>query len=119
SRCVLPRDRSRAVAGLAGLARRQPLLVALFDHPELHRWVRRTLAERPIRAVFAYSAQMAHFVPSLPAHIRFMMDFVDLDSAKYAAYGAEGSGLMAWINRREGRVLLDFERATAARADIC
>ncbi|MEC3949909.1 TIGR03087 family PEP-CTERM/XrtA system glycosyltransferase [Sphingobium sp. HWE2-09] len=118
SQCVLLRDRSRVVAGLTGLAKRQSLLVSLFDHPDLHRWVAQTLAERPIRAVVAYSAQMAHFVPVLPAGVRFLMDFVDFDSAKYAAYGAQGAGPMGWINRREGRVLLDFERATAARADV-
>jgi len=119
SQCVLRRDRSRAVAGLKGLATGQSLLVTLFDHPDLHRWVARILRERPIRAVVAYSAQMAHFVPILPPGTRFLMDFVDFDSAKYAAYGAQGSGPMAWINRREGRVLLDFERAVAARADLC
>jgi sugar transferase (PEP-CTERM/EpsH1 system associated) len=118
SQCVLRRDRSKLVAGLTGLARRQSLLVALFDHPALHRWVARTMAERPIRAVVAYSAQMARFVPALPAGVRFLMDFVDFDSAKYAAYGAQGAGPMAWVNRREGRVLLDFEKRTAARADI-
>ncbi|MET0248168.1 MAG: TIGR03087 family PEP-CTERM/XrtA system glycosyltransferase [Sphingobium sp.] len=118
SQCVLMRDRSKLVAGLTGLAKGQPLLVSLFDSPQLHDWVAQTMAERPIRAVFAYSAQMAHFVPSLPKGVRFLMDFVDLDSAKYAAYGEQGAGPMAWINRREGRVLLDFERRTAARADI-
>ncbi|HUD91708.1 MAG TPA: glycosyl transferase family 1, partial [Sphingobium sp.] len=118
SQCVLMRDRSRIAAGLAGLARHQPLLVALFDHPGLHQWVARTLTERPIRAVFAYSAQMAHFVPMLPPDIRFMMDFVDFDSAKYATYGAQGSGPMAWINRREGRLLFDFERRIADRAAV-
>ncbi|BAV64064.1 TIGR03087 family PEP-CTERM/XrtA system glycosyltransferase [Sphingobium cloacae] len=119
SQRVLMRDRSRLVAGLSGLAKGQPLLVSLFDHPELHRWVAQVMAERPISAVVAYSAQMAHFVPMLPDPVRFLMDFVDFDSAKYAAYGAEGSGPMAWINRREGRVLLDFEKRTAARADVC
>lgn len=118
SQCVLKRDRSRIAAGLAGLVKRQPMLVSLFDNPLLHDWVRRTMAERPIAAVVAYSAQMAHFVPTLPAGVRFLMDFVDLDSAKYAAYGQAGSGPMSWINRREGRTLLTFERATAARADI-
>ncbi|MGB3931476.1 MAG: glycosyltransferase, partial [Sphingobium sp.] len=118
SQCVLRRDRSKLVAGLTGLAKRQSLLVALFDHPALHRWVAQTLAQKPIRAVVAYSAQMAHFVPTLPAGVRFLMDFVDFDSAKYAAYGAEAAGPRAWINRREGRVLLDFERQVAARADI-
>lgn len=119
NQCVLMRGRSRIAAGLTGLARRQPLLVALFDHPALHRWVAEVLAERPIGAVVAYSAQMAHFVPALPAGTRFLMDFVDFDSAKYAAYGAQGRGPMAWINRREGRALFDFERATARRADVC
>ena len=118
SQCVLMRDRSRAMAGLSGLLRGQPLLVSLFDHPGLHRWVATLLQERPIRAVFTYSAQMAHFVPPLPSATRFLMDFVDFDSTKYAAYGAQGRGPMAWINRREGRVLLDFERSVAARADI-
>lgn len=119
SQCVLMRNRSRAVAGLTGLAQRQSLLVALFDHPRLHDWVARTLAERPIAAVVAYSAQMAHFVPVLGPGRRFLMDFVDFDSAKYAAYGAQGRGPMGWINRREGRLLFDFERAVAARADVC
>ncbi|WP_242123191.1 TIGR03087 family PEP-CTERM/XrtA system glycosyltransferase [Sphingobium sp. Sx8-8] len=119
SQCVLIRDRSRIAAGLKGLATGRPLLVSLFDHPGLHRWVAHTLAERPIAAVVTYSAQMAHFVPPLPDGVRFVMDFVDFDSAKYAAYGAQGSGPMAWINRREGRTLLDFERAVAARADLC
>ena len=118
SQCVLKRDRSRVVAGLTGLVKRQPMLVSLFDDPRLHRWVRQTLAQRPIAAVRGYSVQMAHFVPALPEAVRFVMDFVDFDSAKYASYGAAGGGPMAWINRREGRVLLGFERATAARADV-
>ncbi|MDR7154458.1 sugar transferase (PEP-CTERM/EpsH1 system associated) [Sphingobium xenophagum] len=118
SHCLLRRDKSKIVAGLTGLAKREPLLVSLFDHPGLHQWVAQTLADHPIRAVVAYSAQMAHFVPTLPPGVRFLMDFVDFDSAKYAAYGAQGSGPMGWINRREGRVLLDFERRVAARADI-
>ncbi|WP_150290276.1 TIGR03087 family PEP-CTERM/XrtA system glycosyltransferase [Sphingobium estronivorans] len=119
SQCVLMRDRSRVAAGLKGLATGQSLLVSLFDHPGLHRWVAQTLAERPIKAVVTYSAQMAHFVPVLPQGVRFVMDFVDFDSAKYAAYGAQGFGPMAWVNRREGRVLLDFEREVAERADLC
>ncbi|AUW58492.1 glycosyl transferase family 1 [Sphingobium sp. SCG-1] len=115
---VLRRERSRLSGGLRGLVQGQPLLVSLFDHPDMHAWVKRTLAERPIRAILAYSVQMAHFVPVLPSDIRFVMDFVDFDSAKYAAYGREQSGPMAWVNRREGRKLLAFESAVANRADV-
>jgi sugar transferase (PEP-CTERM/EpsH1 system associated) len=119
SREIVARSSSRAVAGLIGLARRQPLLIALYEHPKLHDWVRWTLANRPISAVVAYSAQMAHFVPTLRPNVRFVMDFVDLDSAKYVAYGEQQGGPMGWVNRREGRVLLEFEKKVAARADVC
>ncbi|QUT07544.1 TIGR03087 family PEP-CTERM/XrtA system glycosyltransferase [Sphingobium phenoxybenzoativorans] len=115
---VIPRNNSRMLAGLKGLANGQPMLVALFDHPAMHDWARMILATRPISAVVAYSAQMAHFVPVLTAGQRFVMDFVDLDSAKYTAYGEGQGGPLGWINRREGRVLLDFEKAVAARADV-
>ncbi len=119
SQCVLMRGRSRAVAGLNGLLRRQPMLVAMYESAAMHRWVRHVLATRPIRAVVAYSVQMAHFVPrKLPKGVRFIMDFVDFDSAKYAAYGAGQGGVMGWVNRREGRVLMRFEAETALRADV-
>ncbi len=118
SYCLLPRNRSRLAAGVSGLVKHQPMLVSMFEHPALHRWVAEVLATRPIRSVVAYSAQMAHFVPPLKADVRFLMDFVDFDSAKYAAYGAAGSGPMAWINRREGQLLLEFEKTVAGRADI-
>ena len=118
SQCVLMRDRSRAVAGISGLVRRQPMLVALYEKAALHRWVAETLKARPIRTIVAYSVQMAHFLPDkLPESVRFVMDFVDFDSAKYASYGAGQGGPMGWVNRREGRLLHRYERAVAHRAD--
>src|SRR3546814_3696440 len=83
----------------------------------MHAYVARILEERPISAVFVYSGQMAQYVPTLPSGTRFIMDFVDMDSAKFAAYGRHGFGPMAWLNRREGRCLFPFERQIAARAD--
>ena len=119
SQCVVMRDRPRLVAGLDGLIGRKPMLVALYESARLRRWVAETLRERPIRAIVIFSVQMARFVPhDLPPGVRFVMDFVDFDSAKYAAYGADQRSLMGWINRREGRLLLDFEREVAARADV-
>ena len=119
SQCVVKRDRSKAMAGLAGLFSQRSILVSIYENPELHRWVSEILATRPIRAIVAYSVQMAAYVPhDLPSGCRFMMDFVDFDSAKYAAYGSEQDCFMGWVNRREGRVLLDFEREVARRATI-
>jgi sugar transferase (PEP-CTERM/EpsH1 system associated) len=60
---------------------------------------------------------MAQYVPKNLGNTRFVMDFVDMDSAKYAAWGA-GSGLTAYANRFEAKRLFAFERATATRADV-
>jgi sugar transferase (PEP-CTERM/EpsH1 system associated) len=119
SQCVVSRDRSKPVAGMIALATGRPVLVALYQSAKLRRWVEHILATRPIHAVVACSVQMADFIPrDLPVGRRFIMDFVDFDSAKYAAYAEADGGVMGWINRREGRVLFDFERDVARRADV-
>lgn len=117
SHFIVPRTMSRIPAVIRGLWRHEPLSVSLFSHAGLKQHILQLLKERPISAVFVYSVQMAQYVPVLGPDVRFVMDFCDLDSAKFAAYGAGGSGPMAWVHRREGRKLLGFERETAARAD--
>lgn len=118
SQKIILRNRRPAVAAVAGLIKGRPLSVALFDHPEMGAHIARLLVERPISAVFAYSSQVAQFLPALPSGVRFIMDFVDVDSAKYAAYGEVQGGPMGWINRREARKLLAFEQQVAGRADL-
>ena len=59
---------------------------------------------------------MAHYVP-VGMSPRFVMDFVDMDSAKFAQQGAGGHGLSGLALRQEAKRLLAFEIATAKRAD--
>ena len=118
SQCVLRRPGRRLAAGLRGLATGAPLSVALFESAAMRAYVRRTLAGRPIRAVFGFSGQMAQYAVDLPASCRFVMDLGDIDSAKFAAYGAAKGGPMGWVHRREGRLLAAYERAVAERADV-
>ena len=111
------RPRSRLGAGLKALATGAPVSLTSFASPDLQRFVYGLLAHDRIGTVFAFSGQMAQFVPGQwPG--RFIMDFVDMDSAKFAAYADEGRGPLAWIHRREARELLKHEVATAARADV-
>jgi len=118
SHCVEWRSNKRSVAAVGGLLRREPLSVSLFRNRALRTYVDRIVATRPLAAVFVYSGQMAAYVPKLASGTRFIMDFCDVDSQKFAAYGREGYGPMAWVNRREGRLLSRFEAATARRADV-
>lgn len=108
------RTTGKAVAGARALMARRPVSLTLFDSRAIHGFVRSVLNRHPGASVFAFSGQMAQFVPK--GVRRFVMDFVDMDSAKFESYGA-GSGPMAAIHRREAELLFAFERETAARAD--
>ena len=107
------RRTSPLIAGLRAVATGAPVSLTLFDSPRLRRFVDDVVAREPVGTVFAFSSQMAQFVPSGP---RFVMDFVDMDSAKFADY-AKAGGIRASLLRREAERLFAFERATAARAD--
>ena len=111
------RTRGKAAAGMRALVEGKPVSLALFDSARLRDFAARRLADPKLKAVFAFSGQMGQFVPA-GVRQRFVMDFGDVDSAKFAQYAADGAGPMRWINRREGEKLLAFERATAARADL-
>ena len=110
------RRTSKIIAGARALLEGRPVSLTAFDSPSLRDFVRRLLATRDIGTIFAFSGQMAQFVPER-APQRFVMDFGDVDSEKFAAYADEG-GLMAPIHRREARKLFAFERRVAARADV-
>jgi sugar transferase (PEP-CTERM/EpsH1 system associated) len=112
------RGRGKAVAGALALAEGKPVSLTLFDSPRLRAFVAARLRDEAIGTVFAFSGQMAQFVPQ-PARQRFVMDFGDVDSAKFDQYAEKGSGPMRWVNRREGVRLAAFERSVARRADLC
>ncbi len=108
---------ARLAALTRALASGRPASVEAFRSASLRTAFGHLLATRPIAAIYAYSGQMAQYVPPLSG-VRFVMDFVDVDSAKFAQYG-EAGGLSGIANRIEARRLRAFECATAMRADAC
>ena len=94
-----------------------PASVELFSVPRLHRAVADRLDEGRTGTVFAFSGQMAHYVPAM-TDTRFVMDFVDMDSAKFDATATRAYGLTRLALAREARRLAAFEVATARRADV-
>jgi sugar transferase (PEP-CTERM/EpsH1 system associated) len=108
------RRTSRASAAARALLEGKPVSLTLFDSAAMRLFVTRTIVEQRISTVFAFSGQMAQFVPPGP---RLVMDFVDMDSAKFASYGEQGGPLGA-VHRREARKLFAFEREVAGRAAV-
>jgi sugar transferase (PEP-CTERM/EpsH1 system associated) len=108
------RRTGKAVAGARAMLEGKPVSLTLFDSPAMRRFVERVLTRPEVGTAFVFSGQMAQFVPD-GARQRLVMDFVDMDSAKFAAYAEQG-GPFAAVHRREAKKLFDFERSVAARA---
>jgi sugar transferase (PEP-CTERM/EpsH1 system associated) len=114
---VEARSASRIAAMASAIGSGAPVSLPLFASRSMQRFVDQVLRTKNIGTVFAFSGQMAQFVPH-GLEQRFVMDFVDIDSAKFAAYAGTHIGPLSWVHAREAAKLSAFERATAARADL-
>ncbi|WP_375392229.1 TIGR03087 family PEP-CTERM/XrtA system glycosyltransferase [uncultured Sphingomonas sp.] len=109
---IVPRRKRRARATLEALATGRPVSLTAFDDPAM----RTAVAAAPrADAIYAFSGQMAQYLPAQGP--RVVMDFVDVDSAKFAAMAEAAAPPLRPMLRREARLLGAFERAVAARAD--
>ncbi|UZK68027.1 TIGR03087 family PEP-CTERM/XrtA system glycosyltransferase [Sphingomonas sp. M1-B02] len=115
-RSIVWRGKSQLRAGIEALLSGRPLSLTAFGDDAVRVQVAQALAGDAIGTVFLFSSQMAQY---LPRHVRqrVIMDFVDMDSAKFAAYAEGAAWPISWIYRREARLLLAHEKAVAARAD--
>jgi sugar transferase (PEP-CTERM/EpsH1 system associated) len=116
SRAIVRRTKSQAVAGVQALASGRPLSLTAFDAAAMRRAIGEVLAREDIETIFVFSGQMAQYLPE-GAKQRVIMDFVDMDSAKFAAYADAARGPMRRLYAREAALLAAFETRVAARAD--
>ncbi len=116
SLCSPVRTKTNIFAGIEALATAKPVSLTAFGSRELQAWVNERLANGKISHIVVFSGQMAQFVPDSYTG-PLIMDFCDVDSAKFASYAQEGNSLMRWVNAREERLLSAFETKIANRAD--
>ena len=76
---------SARILSLRGFLTGKPLTLTYYRSNELRRWVRETMAAHSIQRVVAFSSAMAQFADEF-THARRVMDFVDVDSDKWAQY---------------------------------
>ncbi len=114
---VQPRTKPLVLAGAQALASGAAVSRTAFHSKPLARWIDATLNAHPIRAIYVFSGQMGHYVPSGFAG-RVIADFVDVDSAKFEAYARKKGAFAGWIDAREARLLREDEAALARRADV-
>ncbi|WP_342250821.1 TIGR03087 family PEP-CTERM/XrtA system glycosyltransferase [Sphingomonas sp. OTU376] len=116
NRSIVWRAKSQMVAGLQALMQHRPVSLTAFDNDALRQSVENILQRHRIDTIYVFSSQMAQYLPPRPRQ-RVIMDFVDMDSAKFAAYAKSSKGPMRWMLGREARMLLAHEKAIAQRAD--
>lgn len=114
---LVRRGKPLVLAGVQALAARQPVSLSAFHDQSLADYVEEVLAHHDIGTIFVFSGQMGQYVPASFTG-RLIIDFVDVDSAKFEAYGAKARGVERWVDLREARMLRDEEARLAARADV-
>ncbi len=110
------RGKPRWRAGVEALWSGKPVSLTSFASDSMAAWVSDRLHSGRISHIFLFSGQMAQYIPNDFAG-RIIMDFVDVDSAKFESYARVGNPVMRWVNSREGRLLSAFEHKVARRAD--
>lgn len=102
------------VASLRGLLTGEALTLPYYRNAALARWVRGLQAGGGVDAAVVFSAAMVPYTDGMdPA--RVLVDFVDMDSAKWTEYAPNHAWPLSWLYRREGQRLLAYERRVAAR----
>ena len=108
------------VKSLQGLATGEALSLPYYADRSMQSWVETTVRERAIDAIVVFSSAMAQYVQ---VQLRgaggpvVLVDFVDVDSAKWGHYAQQHRWPLSWLYRRESRQLLAFERQVAQLAD--
>jgi sugar transferase (PEP-CTERM/EpsH1 system associated) len=116
NRSIIWRSKPRAVAALEAFFGRKPVSLTAFENRPLREAVDNILARHSIDTIYVFSSQMAQYLPARPRQ-RVIMDFCDMDSAKFESYAKTATGPMAWFLKREAKMLLSHERSVANRAD--
>lgn len=99
---------------LRGLARQEPLTLGYYRDARLARWVEQKVSNDRIDVAVVFSSSMAQYVERVP-DIPTLLDFVDLDSAKWSQYADSRSWPMSWLYKREAVRLLEYECAVAKK----
>ena len=110
---IVPRTIPNGRAALSALATGRPVSLVAFAHPVVRRAVSAVLREQPIDAIYAFSGQMAQYLPAAGPSV--VMDFVDVDSAKFDQLASTSPLPLRWLMRREARMLSAFEHQIASR----
>ena len=109
-------SRAARIGSATALLRNRPLSLDYYRSRGLSDWIARLHSKLPVSRVLVFSSPMAQFVQP-GRYARRVIDFVDVDSAKWTEYASQKSWPMNQVYAREGRQLLRYERQVARDFD--
>ena len=108
--------RRAKIKSLSGMLTGEALTLAYYRNTGMQRWVRQIAAAHDLKACVVFSSAMAQYAQLLLPRVPMLVDFVDVDSAKWTQYAPAHHWPLSMLYRREGRQLLAYERAMATSA---
>jgi sugar transferase (PEP-CTERM/EpsH1 system associated) len=109
--------RAARLRSVSGFLTGEALTLPYYRNSALRSWVRRVVAQQGIRKAVVFSGAMEQYVTGLD--LRVVLDFVDVDSAKWSEYAKRQTWPSSFVYQREARRLLSFERDAARRSAAC
>ncbi len=107
---------NKRVALLKNILKGKPFSVCSFYHTPLQKYIDKVLAENNIDVVICFCSSVAEYVFKTPAFlkkeqngIKFILDYVDLDSDKWGQYATYSRFPLSWVYAFERRRLLQYE----------
>jgi sugar transferase (PEP-CTERM/EpsH1 system associated) len=104
------------ISSLAGLLGQGALTLRYYRSADLRHWVDQTLARESIGTAVVFSSSMAQYAEGRKG-LQMLVDFVDVDSAKWTAYADRHPWPMSRLYLREGQALLTYERKIACQSE--
>jgi sugar transferase (PEP-CTERM/EpsH1 system associated) len=92
--------------------RGEPLSCGFFFSSKFEAAVQSALAAERYDVIFVYCSSMAQYVP-WPLSTPVVMDFVDIDSAKWSQYAKRSQPPLSWVYAREAKKLAAYEEKWA------
>jgi sugar transferase (PEP-CTERM/EpsH1 system associated) len=99
-----------------GFVTGEPLTLPYYRDASLGRWVETVVREQRIEKAVVFSSAMAQYTRGVRG-LRTVVDFVDVDSAKWEEYGQARGWPLSAVYKREGARMLAFERSVAMQAE--
>jgi len=111
--------RTAKIKSLLGLAKGVAMTIPYYHSNSMQRWIDTIISKNKIKQAVIFSSAMAQYLSGKKYHgMQRIVDFVDVDSDKWAQYSKRKAWPLSFIYSREARFLLNFERKITENFDV-